>query len=122
MAGAVGEDTTARPVGGEVTHYARKQDASARGVIDAFKAVGCSVVVITSAQAGCPDLALGVAGRTHLVEIKPDVGITARRNLRPAQATFSESWRGGPVHVVRSADEALRLVELLRMATTWRAP
>ncbi|HET7099601.1 MAG TPA: hypothetical protein VFJ52_00505 [Terriglobia bacterium] len=98
-----------------MSHYARKQDSNARVVIDAFEAAGCSVLVITSTRPGCPDLAVGVSGRTHLVEVKPDVNVTARRNLRPTQVAFADSWRGGPVHVVRSANEAFQLAGLLRM-------
>lgn len=98
-----------------MSRYARKQDSNARIVIEAFERLGCSVLVLTTSRPGCPDLAIGLAGRTHLVEIKPDVGVSARRNLRPNQIAFAKTWRGSPVHLVRSPLEALQLANLLRM-------
>ncbi len=100
--------------------YARKVDASHATVVKAFEAAGCSVAVIQSSKAGLPDLVIGLAGRTHLVEVKPastrkDGKESPQSSLRATQTAFAEKWRGSPVHLVHNATEALELANLLRM-------
>ena len=94
--------------------FGRKKDSSHRTVVAAFKALGCSVVAIESAVAGVPDLGVGCAGRTRLVEVKPDSHLKAHA-ASAAQQRWAGAWKGGCVSVVRSAKEAAELVNLWRL-------
>lgn len=55
------------------------------------------------------DLLVGYAGRTFLIEVKNPDG---KDKLEPDQVEFLEWWRGAPVSVVRTLDEAKRAIGL----------
>jgi hypothetical protein len=81
---------------------AAKVDANQRAIIKALEKIGCDVVVI-----GYPvDVLCGYRCHNYMLEIKNPLG---RNRLTSAQKEFIESWRG-QVRVVRSVDEAIRLV------------
>ena len=96
-----------------MSRFARNIDSSHRLVVVAFRALGCTVEAIQGAKAGLPDLAVGVFGRTHLVEVKPDTHLK-RHQSSEAQQRFALAWRGGAVPVCRSPDDAAALVLLWR--------
>ncbi len=98
-----------------MSRFARKVDRNHGTVVAAFELAGCSVLSIASVGRNAPDLVVGCAGRSHLVEVKPDVGAKALRDPRKGQLDWAAKWRGGPVHVIRTAAEALELANLLRM-------
>lgn len=85
-------------------HRPRK-DTNHRSIAAGLRAAGCSVCDMAAVGDGFPDLVVGRGGRTYLLEIKAEAG-------RPteAQIDFIAHWRGGPLSVVRSLDEALRIV------------
>ncbi len=91
------------------------RDANHGPVADAFERAGCSVLELTQVGAGCPDLCIGVAGRTFLVEVKDGSKRPSARKLRASQVKFADGWRGSPVHVVESSIEAWELANLLRL-------
>lgn len=102
-----------------MSRFRRNKDASHSVVVDAFRRAGASVLVIDCSAAGAPDLLVGVAGRSLLVEVKNPAGKgmdKRRTRLAPAQEAFAASWRGSPVHVVCSAVEAFELANLMRLA------
>lgn len=79
-----------------------KIDANHKAVTAAFRALGCSVVSLASVGKGCPDIAVGVAGRNLLVEIKSSSKISHRvgaKILTPDQIAFKENWRGSIIYV-----------------------
>jgi len=75
-------------------------DANQKGIVDNLRAIGASVWPLSGK--GIPDLLVGYRGDTFLLEVKID----HHAQLRPAQKAFHESWRGGPIAVVTSFDEA----------------
>jgi len=81
-----------------------KRDLVEPEIIGALRAVGASVAQLS--QRGLPDLLVGLAGRTVLLEVKG-----ARGKLTPDQETFLALWRGGTVTVVHSVSEALAALE-----------
>jgi len=100
-----------------MSRYARGKDASHRAVVAAFKALGCSVLVIDCSAADAWDLEVGFAGRDHGVEVKPEhVKGRAYSNTMPreSQALFFAKWRGAQIQVVRNVDDAAALVLLWR--------
>jgi hypothetical protein len=88
---------------------AAKRDTAEPLVVDAFRVAGCSVERI---DRPC-DLLVGFAGITHLIEVKTGTKGYGK-NLNGNQADFARQWRGSPVEIVRTADEALTLVAAWR--------
>jgi hypothetical protein len=95
-----------------VNKFARRQDANHTEVIEAYEALGCSVLdlsrVAELTQPGCPDLLVAWNGQTWLSETKTEVGA-----LNPAQAHFIEEWKGDIV-IVRSVEDVFTVVQYRR--------
>lgn len=102
-----------------MSRYARKKDANHGAIVKAIEFAGCSWLNIETSTAGAPDGVMGCSGATHLVEIKPD-SATKKHALRPNQVEFAAKWRGSPVHLLRTPQEAWELVALLRMTARTR--
>lgn len=98
-----------------MSRFARRTDLNAHSIVKAFEAAGATVLVLSGCRAGTPDLAVGVSGRTHLVEIKQD-SILRAHQPSPEQVKFARGWRGAPVHLVRTPQQALELVASVRQA------
>ena len=96
---------------------AARQDANHADVVGALRAIGCSVLDLSRHGNGCPDILVYVP-KLHayvLVEIKDGSKPPSKRKLTPDQEKFHREWRG-PVVVVESVDEALRLFGAVRAA------
>lgn len=87
---------------------AAKIDATQREIVDALRAIGCSVLSLASIGKGCPDLLVSGPNWSALVECKSDGG-----KLNETQQKWHDNWRG-PVWVVWSAAEALRYARDMR--------
>lgn len=89
-----------------------RADRSQAAIVAALKAAGASVEVIPGAG-GRPDLLVGFRGQTYLLECKtPGHAKTtgsARAHLEK-QAEWRAAWRGGPVAVVETPEQALAAV------------
>lgn len=86
-------------------------DSTQKEIVEALRATGCTVVSLAGCGGGVPDLLVGVAGRTVLIEAKSPRKIRKRATqLDETQVRWIERWRGGPVYQVTSVDEALRAV------------
>lgn len=82
--------------------YAAKKDSNQGELVAAFRALGCSVQVISGEAV--PDLLVGVGGRNYLVEVKTETG-----KLRPKQEAWHRLWRG-QVCVARNTNDVQALV------------
>ena len=88
--------------------FAAKIDANQPQVVEALRKAGISVQSTAAIGKGFPDLvAANGDGKVWLIEVK---GLKGK--LTADQEQFIENWRG-VVHIVRSADDALRLVGVL---------
>lgn len=77
-----------------------RSDSTQATIVRALRAVGASVDVI-----GEPvDLLVGFRGRTYLAEVKTP---RTRHALTPQQRQCLTTWRGGPVVVWASVQDAL---------------
>jgi hypothetical protein len=83
---------------------AAKIDLNQPAIVDALRKVGVSVVSLASVGNGIPDLLAAKHDKVWLIEVKGPKG-----KLTFAQKKFVLEWPG-VVHIVRSVDEALRLV------------
>jgi hypothetical protein len=59
---------------------------------------------------GCPDLLVGYAGETVLMEIKRD----AKAKFTPDQLDFLSKWKGGAISRVDNVDAAIRALGITR--------
>ena len=98
---------------------AARIDANQPSVVAALRSSGCSCVSLAGVGEGVPDLLVGVptdaGGETHLVEVKDGSKVASARYLTRWQAVFHESWRGAPIVVLESVDEALAWAKQRRM-------
>ena len=87
-------------------------DATQKAVVAALREIGCSVTSLAAVGGGCPDLLVGLAGRTVLLEVKSAKAVRHKPSeTTSAQDGWVATWRGGLVAVVHDVDEALDAVE-----------
>lgn len=87
--------------------WAAKTDKNQATIVNGLRATfgpDC-VFVLSTVGSGMTDILVGVRKVNILLEIKTDKG-----TLTDAQETFHRDWRG-QVAVVRSLDEALKVIE-----------
>lgn len=72
-----------------------------------LRQVGATVVDLSAVGKGCPDLLVGHRGVTYLLEVK---NVKGKNKTTPDQDVFYAWWRGAPVTIVRTADEALQAI------------
>ena len=81
------------------------RDKNEPDIVKTLKECGALVQPITAK--GCPDLMVGWRGKLTLLEVKMP---GKRADLTPDQDKFHALWSGYPIHVVVSADEAMRAI------------
>jgi hypothetical protein len=79
---------------------AARTDSTQKSIVDRLRQLGCQVYYIKEPV----DLLVGCRGKNLLLEVKAEDG-----RLTKAQVDFIATWPG-PVHVVRSADEAAEVI------------
>lgn len=89
---------------------AAKVDENQADIVKALRRFGCAVQPLHTIGQGCPDLLVGRGGRTMLLEVKDGNKPPSARALTPDQVEWIDSWRGEPVYVVASVDDALHVV------------
>jgi hypothetical protein len=87
-------------------------DANQAEIVKALRQAGRSVVVLAKVGNGVPDLLVGWLGICTLLEVKDGAKPPSAQKLTPAEAEFHRTWRG-PVHIVRSVDEALAVTGVI---------
>ena len=88
----------------------RKKDANQNEIVAALGKVGASVIDASAIGGGFPDLIVGRAGKTYLIEVKNP---KTKGKLNALQKRWHKDWRGSPVQVVRTVDEALEAIGLI---------
>ena len=96
-----------------MSRFARRVDENHAQVVAMFRALGCDVRSTASVGAGFPDLAVGLGGRTYLVEVKDGRKVPSARRLTPLELKFAETWRGG-WHLVECREDVVALVHRWR--------
>jgi Holliday junction resolvase len=89
---------------------AAKVDRNQSEVVDALRKVGASVQSLASIGKGCPDLLVGYHGILYLMEVKDGTKIPSQQVLNKDQIKWHEAWNGSPVYVVRSIEQALKIL------------
>lgn len=83
-----------------------KRDSNEAEIIKALRERGCVVEQLNGK--GVPDLLVGIAEQTFLLEVKEP-----GKSLNEDQQKWHAKWRGKRPHVVRSIGEALYVCGLL---------
>ena len=89
---------------------AAKVDRNQKETVDALRKVGASVQSLASIGKGCPDLLVGYHGILYLMEIKDGSNVPSKQLLTDDQKKWHEAWTGSPVYVVRSIEQALKIL------------
>lgn len=82
-------------------------DANHTEIVAALRQIGATVVDLAKVGKGCPDILVGFRGKTYLMEIKTKTG-----HVRATQEQFFRSWSGGHIAVVRSFDDAYKVLTM----------
>ena len=89
-----------------------KVDANQNDIVSALRKAGATVQSLAATGQGVPDLLVGLGGKTFLLEVKDGAKPLSARKLTPDQVVWHKAWRGGPLVVVESAEQALSVVGL----------
>lgn len=81
--------------------YANRRDGNEAHIVAALRRVGAMVY---SMDKPC-DLLIGFRRQVHLAEVKGPKG-----QLTATQRAFHAAWQGSPIHIIRTVDDALRLI------------
>jgi hypothetical protein len=92
-----------------MTRRASKVDANHDQITTALEAAGCTVQSLAPIGRGCPDALASKGGAMWLFEYKNPEG---KDKVNEAQQKWHIAWQA-PVYVVRSANEALRVIGAL---------
>lgn len=93
--------------------FAYQADKNQQPIVDALEAAGALVEQLDRNGDGIPDLLVGINGRLVLLEVKNPSTHKHRsptRALRDGQRDFFRKWRGFPVFVVFTPQQALRAI------------
>ena len=92
---------------------AARKDANHQSVSDYLSALGWSVLDLSRAGFGVPDLAVSKPGFCCLVEVKDGTKPPSERKLTPEQQEIRARWQGPYVIALSGEDAALQLLCLL---------
>lgn len=96
---------------------AAKVDDNQKEIANAFRSMGVSVVVTSSAHDGFPDLVVGWGGITVLVEVKDGDKPPSKRKLTPKQVELHDSFLGA-ITVVETVGQAIELAKRIRLVAS----
>lgn len=87
-------------------------DANQGDIVDALRRCGCTVVSTAAVGNGFTDIAVGVGGKTFLLEVKDGSLAPSARRLTDKEEKFHREWKGHAA-VVNSVEEAFVAVGLM---------
>lgn len=93
-----------------MSRRAAKVDANQAEIVKALRKVGAFVQPLHATGDGCPDLLIGHAGKTVLMEVKDGAKVPSARALTPDQQIWHREWTGGPLAIVCDVEGALRML------------
>lgn len=81
----------------------KRTDSNQSQIVEAFRKLGYSVLLLHETGHGCPDILIAKNGIMNLVEIKTEKG-----KLNERQEHFIATWNS-QIFIVRNVDEAIQL-------------
>lgn len=95
--------------GSPMLRFYGRTDKNQQEIMNALRNCGASVVDLSSVGRGCPDLLIGYAGKTILMEVKNPKNSYGRKGFNVNQTKWASEWRGQLI-IVRSVSEALAAI------------
>ncbi len=92
---------------------AAKVDDNQKDIINALRAIGCTVQPLHAVGQGCPDLLVGFRSRNFLLEVKDGAKYCSQQALTKPQIDWHSSWEG-QVAIVNSVASAIEYVNRVR--------
>ena len=89
---------------------AGRVDDNQNAIVAALRKIGASVAITSGAGGGLPDIIVGMHGINLLIEIKDSAKPPSAKKLTPAEAHFVANWKGRPVKIIESPEEAVNYV------------
>lgn len=89
---------------------AGRVDKNQKDIMDALTQVGASVWDLSMVGRGCPDLIIAYQGKDYLIEVKNPENAYGRKGFNKNQQKFVDEWRGGKIYLVRSVEDALKVI------------
>jgi endogenous inhibitor of DNA gyrase (YacG/DUF329 family) len=89
--------------------YGAKKDANHGPIFEAMSAI-TAVHDLSDLGRGCPDGVAWIQTGWQLFDVKNPKTSYGRRGLNKRQKEWVEDWRGGPVFLIYSVEEAIRFV------------
>ncbi len=96
---------------GYIPRFRQKLDDNHKAIVAALTYSGALVADLSNAGGGVPDLLCGYRGMIFCVEVKSPKG-----SLSAKQKEFFAQWSEYPALVIRTVDEAMDMMEILRNA------
>ena len=93
--------------------YANRVDDNQRPLVELWRRMGASVLILSGVGKGCPDVLVGYNGLCALVEIKDGSKPPSQQKLTALEMEFHESWRGH-LCIVKNEEEAKNLIYKMR--------
>ena len=88
---------------------AAKIDANQTAIVEALRAVGCSVQSLAELGGGVPDLLIGYKHQNILIEVKDSAQPLSKRKFTPDQKKWHAAWKGR-AHLVETIEQAMLVV------------
>lgn len=82
-------------------------------IVKMLRDAGASVMDTSDIGNGFPDLVVGFRGGVYLLEVKNLETYYGRKGLNKNQLRWNDEWKGAPMVVVRTPDEALKAIGAL---------
>ena len=83
----------------------KRVDANQKSIVEALRQFGATVFDTHEVGHGYADICVGFKGMNYLFEIKTECG-----KLTKAEQEFRGSWRGAPIYIIRSIDDAIDIL------------
>jgi hypothetical protein len=92
---------------------AAKIDSNQTIIVEALRKAGATVQSLAAIGDGCPDLLVGYANKTALIEVKDGAKAISAQKLRPLQSDWHGKWKGGTLATVNSVESALGILRIM---------
>lgn len=93
---------------------AARTDDNQTQIVEALRAVGATVQILSGVGHGCPDLLAGISGRNVLMEVKNPDQPRSGQALTADEAIWHNEWKG-KVHIVNSVESAMNALNYRSM-------
>lgn len=85
-----------------------RTDANQKSLVKFMRRLGAAVFDTSGVGNGFPDLVVCFRGSNLLIEIKNPKTYHGRAGLSDHQQKFANEWMGGPIYIVKTADDVVR--------------